>query len=100
MGTIRDWGQIVAISAFLGLYGWARDMGHQPYPNKLGRLLAGWFLGSIAVGVCETFRSEAFRPPLIFITVSAAVGSVILCYFARPRGGQQPQTEPSAGKHK
>jgi hypothetical protein len=88
VGTITDWGQIVAISAFLGLYGWARDMGHKPYPNKLGRLLAGWFLGCIAVGVCETFRWRAFRLPLIFITVSAAVGGVILCYFARPRAGQ------------
>jgi hypothetical protein len=97
VGTIRDWGQIVAISAFLGLYGWARDMGHKPYPNKLGRLLAGWFLGSVALGIGETFRSEAFRLPLLFITLSTAAGSVILCYFARPRGGQQAPTEPSAG---
>ena len=100
MGTIGDWGQIAAIAVFIGLYGWARDMGRKPYPNKLGRSLAGWFLGTIAFCIWETFRSQAFRVPLIFITVPAALGGVMLWYLARPRGGQQATAEPSANNHK
>jgi len=99
MGTIGDWGQIVAIAAFAGLYAWARDIGRKPYP-KLGRSLAGLFLGATAFGIWESFRSRAFRVPLVFITVPAAVGGVILQYLARPRGGQQAGAEPSADNHK
>ncbi len=75
-------------------------MGRKPYPNKLGRSLAGWFLGTIAFCILETFRSQAFRVPLIFITVPAALGGVMLWYLARPRGGQQATAEPSANNHK
>jgi hypothetical protein len=100
VGTIGNWGLIAAISVFLGLYGWARDMGWKPYPNKLGRLLAGWFLMSIAFGIWESFRSRAFGVPLVFITIPAAVGGVILRYLARPRGGQQAARELSAENHK
>jgi hypothetical protein len=75
-------------------------MGVKPYPNKLGISLAGWFLGSAALGIWETFRLRAFRVPLVFVTVPAAVGCVILQYLARPRGGQQAAAEPSAGTHK
>jgi hypothetical protein len=100
MGTIGDWGRILAISVFVGLYGWARDMGHKPYLNKLGRSLTGWILFSSATGIWFTFRWRAFAVPLVFITVPAAVASVILIYFARRRGGQQAAAELSADKHK
>ena len=100
MGTLGDWGRILAISVFVGLYGWSRDMGHKPYINKLGRSFAGWFLFSNVVGVWYTFRWQAFAIPLVFITVPAAVASVILIYFARPRGGQQAAGELSADRHK
>lgn len=100
MGTIGDWSQIIAIAVFVGLFGWARDMGWKPYPDKLRRLLAGWFLVSTAFGIWETFRSRAFRVPLALITVPAAVGGVILWYLARPRGGQQTTAETSADNHK
>lgn len=100
MGTIGDWGVILAISVFVGLYGWVRDMGHKPYINKLGRSLAGWFLYTSVVGIWCTFRWQAFVVPLVFITVPVAVASVILIYSARPRGGQQAAAESSADKHK
>ena len=99
MGTIGDWGQIVAITVFLGLYVWARDMGRKPYP-KPGRSLAGLLLVATALCIWESFRSQAFRVPLVFITVPAAVGGVILQYLARPRVGQQAAAEPSADNHK
>lgn len=88
MGTIGDWGQIAATAVFLSLYGWARDMGRKPYPDRLGRLLAGSFLGSAALCIWGSFHLRAFRVPLVFITAPAAVGSLILHHFARPRGGQ------------
>jgi|GEM_PF-6145230 len=100
MGTIEDWGVILAISVFVGLYGWLRDIGRKPYINKLRRSLAGWVLFSSAVGIWETFRSRAFRVPLVFIFVPVAVASVILIYSARPRGGRQASAEPSADNHK
>jgi hypothetical protein len=100
MGTRGDWGQIAAIAVFLGLYWWARDIGHKPYPNKLGRALGGWFLISTALCIWWTFPLQAFRVPLVFITAPAAVGGVILVYFARPRGSQQAATEPSADHDK
>jgi hypothetical protein len=100
MGTIGDWAKIVAISALLGLYGWGRAMRFKPYPNQLGRSLLGWFLASGAFGIWETFHSRALGIPLVFVTVPAAVGGVILWYFAGPRGGQQALAELSADKHK
>ena len=99
MGTIGDWGVILAISVFMCLYGWARDMGHKPYPNKLRRSLAGWFLFSSVVGIWCTFRWQAFAVPLVFIAVPVAVASIILIYSARPRGAQQAGAELSADKH-
>ena len=96
MGTIGDWGQIVAIAVILGLYVWARDMGRKPYPNKLGRSLAGWVLISTALCIWLTFHSQAFRVPLVFITAPAAVCGVILRHFSRPRGSQQTAGGPSA----
>ena len=99
MGTIGDWGVILAISVFVGLYGWLRDMGHKPYINKLRRSLAGWFLFSVAIGIWETFRSRALRVPLAFIFAPVAVASVILIYSARPRHGQQASAELSMDKH-
>jgi hypothetical protein len=96
VGTIGDWGQIVGIAVFVGLYEWARDMGRKPYPNKLGRSLAGWVLISTALCTWLTFHSQAFRVPLVFITAPAAVGGVILHYFSRPRGSQQAAAGPSA----
>jgi hypothetical protein len=100
VGTIGDWGLVAAISVFIGLYGWARDMGWKPYPNKLGRLLAGWILISTAFGIWESFRSRAFGVPLVFLTIPAAVGGLILRHLARPRGGQQAAQELSADNHK
>ena len=100
VGTIGDWGQIVAIAVFVGLYAWARDMGRKRYPTKPGRSLAGLFLGAAAFCIWESFRSRAFTAPLVFITVPAAIGGVILQYLARPRGGQQAAAEPSADNHK
>ena len=99
MGTIGDWGVILAISVFIGLYGWLRDIGHKPYINKLRRSLVGWFLFSSSVGIWETFRSRAFRVPLVFIFVPVAVASVILIYYARPRGSQPATAAPLADKH-
>jgi hypothetical protein len=96
MGTIGDWGVIVAISVFIGLYGWLRDIGHKPYINKLRRSLAGWFLFSSAIGIWETFRSRVFQVPLVFIFVPVAVASIILIYYARPRGSQRDRAEPLA----
>ncbi len=100
MGTIGDWGQIIAIAVFVGLYEWARDMGRKPYPNKLGRSLAGWVLISTALCIWLTFHSRAFRVPLVFISVPAAVGGMILWHLARPRGGQQATAQPPANNHK
>jgi hypothetical protein len=100
MGTIGDWGVILAISVFVGLYGWARDMGHKPFINKVRRSLAGWTLFSIALGIWETFRSRAFRVPLVFIFVPVAMASVTLIYSARRRGGQGDAAELSTDKHK
>lgn len=88
------------IAAFLGLYGWFRDPGHKPDPNKLGRSLAGGLLGSAALGIWGAFPSRAFRVPPGFITAPAAVGGLILNYFARPRGGQPAAAEPSADNDK
>jgi hypothetical protein len=100
VGTIEDWGQIVAIAVLVSLYEWAKDMGRKPHPNKLGRSLAGWVLISIALCIWLTFQLRAFRVPLVFITAPAAVGGVTLRYFAEPRGGQQATTEPSASNRK
>jgi hypothetical protein len=99
MGTIGDWGVILTISVFVGLYGWLRDMGHKPYINKLRRSLAGWILASSVVGIWCTFRWRAFRVPLVFITVPVAVAAAVLIYSARPRGGQLDAEEPFAEKH-
>jgi hypothetical protein len=100
VGTIGDWSQIAAIAVFVGLYEWARDMGRKPYPNKLGRLLAGWFLISTALCIWLTFSLRAFQVPLVFVTAPAGVGGVILRYFAGPRSGQESATEPSAPNDK
>lgn len=100
MGTIGDWGAVLLISVFLGLYEWARDMGHKPYINKVRRSLGGWILFSVAVGIWETFRSRAFRVPVVFIFIPVAVASVILIYSARPRGSQPDAAELSRDKHK
>jgi hypothetical protein len=99
LGTIGDWGKIVALAVFLGLYGWARDMGRRPYP-KLGISLAGWLLGTAALAIWGNFRSLAFRIPLVFITIPAAAGCVILQYLARPRGGEQAAAQLSADTEK
>jgi hypothetical protein len=88
------------IAVFLGLYGWSRDLGHKPYPDKLGISLAGGPLGSTALGIWGTLPSRAFRVPLGFITAPAAVGGAVLHYFAGPRGGQQAAAEPSAENDK
>jgi len=100
MGTLRDWGLILVISVVMGLYGWARTMGIEPYPDKLGRSLAGWILLSAGLGIWFTFSWQAVAVPLVFITVPAVVAGVILIYFARPRGGQPSSAELSADKHK
>jgi len=100
VGTIGDWSQIVAIAVFVGLYEWARDMGRKPYPNKLGRSLAGWVLISTALCILLTFSLRAFQVPLVFVTAPAAVGGVILRHFAGPQGGQQSATERSADNDK
>jgi hypothetical protein len=100
MGTIGDWGVILAISVLVGLYEWVRDMDRKPHINKLGRSLAGWFLYSSVVGIWCTFRWQALVVPLVFITLPVAVAAVILIYSARPRGGQQAAAELSADKHK
>ena len=73
MGTIGDWGVILAISVFLGLYAWARDTGHKPCINKVRRSLAGWILFSSAVGIWETVHSRAFRGPVVFIFIGTGV---------------------------
>ncbi len=99
LGTIGDWGVILTISVFVGLYGWLRDMGHKPYINKMRRSLVGWILVCGAVGIWETFRSRAFQVPLVFIFVPVAVAGVILVYSARPRGRQPDTAEQLADKH-
>ena len=100
MGTIGDWGVILAISVFVGLYGWARTMHVKPYPNKLGRSLVGWCLASTVFAIWGTFSSRAFSIPLVFVTLPAAVAGAVLIYLARPRGGQQAAAESSADNHK
>jgi len=100
MGTIGDWGLILATSVCMGLYGWARTMHVKPYPNKLGRSLAGWFLFSTALSIWFTFSCQAVTAPLVFITVPASVAGALLIYFARPRGGQQAAAESSVENQK
>jgi hypothetical protein len=100
MGTIGDWGLILVMGVFGGLYGWLRDIGHRPYINKLRRSLAGWILFCSVVGIWCTFRWQAITVPLVFITVPAAVAAVILIYFARPRGDQKAAAQSEANSHK
>ena len=98
MGTIGDWGLLLALSVAAGLYGCARTVDAKTI--NLGRSLAGWCLLSAALLVGGTFRSEAFLLPLVFITVPAAVAGVALIYFARARGGQQSAAQPSVDNDK
>lgn len=100
MGTLGDWGTILLIAVFVGLYGWMRDMGHKPYVNKLGRSLAGWILFSIALCIWFNFHRQALTVPFVFITLPVGVAGVILIYFARPRGRQQASEELPATEHK
>lgn len=100
MGTIRDWGVILALSVFLGLYGWLRTMGVKPYSNRLSRSLPGWFLLSSAVCIWGYFDSRSFGVPLVLITVPAAVAGAIVIYVARHRGRQPAATELPADKLK
>jgi|SRR5579863_346872 hypothetical protein len=100
MGTIGDWGRILTISVLVGLYAWARDMGHKPYINRPGRSLTGWFLLSNVLGIWFTFHWQAFTVPLVLITVPTAVASAVLMYSARPRSAQRAAAELAEDKHK
>jgi hypothetical protein len=99
MGTIGDWGKILGIAVFTGLYGWARYARRNPYPS-LSRSLAGWFLLSIALGIWFSFHWRAFRVPLVFITVPLIVGGGMLHYLSWPRGSQQAAVDPSTNNGK
>jgi heme A synthase len=99
MGTIGDWGVILAIAVFVGLYAWLRDMGRKPHINRLYRSLAGWILFSSVAGIWSTFRWRAFGVPLVFITIPVSAAALILIYSARPRGGQPDAEEPFREKH-
>jgi hypothetical protein len=89
MGTIGNWVHAASYGVFWALCWWVWDMGQKPYP-ELRRSAAGCLLTGFAFGLWETFGWRAFRFPILFVIVPAAILGLLLGWSARSKLSADP----------